>query len=101
LVEQNSQLKKEAALSDRKLLARNERIESLESLLKEAQSKLLTQNEKFESQLQAVRGRLEQARSHKSQGISMLNLNRIAKPLRGGGAIAERYKELEKFIIIY
>ncbi|OBZ83544.1 Kinesin heavy chain [Choanephora cucurbitarum] len=93
LVEQNSQLKKEAALSDRKLSARNERIQNLEFLLKEAQNKLLVQNDKFESQLQAVRGRLEQARSHKSQGISMLNFNRIAKPLRGGGAIAESLQE--------
>ncbi|KAI8647402.1 kinesin heavy chain [Parasitella parasitica] len=90
LVEQNSHLKKEAALSDRKLCARNERIQNLEYLLKEAQNKLLTQNEKFESQLQAVRGRLEQARTHKSQGNSMLNFNRIAKPLRGGGAAVER-----------
>ncbi|CAO3648462.1 unnamed protein product [Mucor hiemalis] len=89
LVEQNSHLKKEAALSDRKLSARNERIQNLEFLLKEAQNKLLVQNDKFESQLQAVRGRLEQARTHKSQGGSMLNFNRIAKPLRGGGATVE------------
>ncbi|RCI04814.1 hypothetical protein CU098_002774, partial [Rhizopus stolonifer] len=89
LVEQNSQLKKEAALSDRKLTARNERIQNLEFLLKEAQNKLLIQNDKFESQLQAVRGRLEQARTHKSQGASMLSFNRIAKPLRGGGTIVE------------
>lgn len=46
LVEQNSHLKKEAALSDRKLSARNERIQNLEYLLKEAQNKLLTQNDK-------------------------------------------------------
>jgi kinesin family protein 5 len=45
---------------------------------------------RFESQLQAVRGRLEQARTHKSQGASMLNFNRIAKPLRGGGPAIER-----------
>ncbi|KAI9468503.1 MAG: hypothetical protein EXX96DRAFT_492802, partial [Benjaminiella poitrasii] len=85
LVEQNSRLKKEAALSDRKLAAKNEIIQNLDNLVKEAQNKLIVQNEKFESQLQAVRGRLEQARSHKAQGVSMLSLNRIAKPLRGGG----------------
>jgi kinesin family protein 5 len=46
---------------------------------------------RFESQLQAVRGRLEQARTHKSQGAgSMLNFNRIAKPLRGGAVAADR-----------
>ncbi|KAL9556454.1 hypothetical protein MBANPS3_001847 [Mucor bainieri] len=93
LVEQNSHLKKESALSERKLSARNERIQNLEYLLQEAQNKLLTQNEKFESQLQAVRGRLEQARTHKSQGNSMLNFNRIAKPLRGGGAAVESSQE--------
>ncbi|KAL0140268.1 kinesin heavy chain [Mucor lusitanicus] len=93
LVEQNSHLKKESALSERKLSARNERIQNLEYLLQEAQNKLLTQNDKFESQLQAVRGRLEQARTHKSQGNSMLNFNRIAKPLRGGGAAVESSQE--------
>jgi kinesin family protein 5 len=45
-VEQNSHLKKEAALSDRKLAARNDRIQSLEILLKEAENKLLIQNDK-------------------------------------------------------
>ncbi|GAN05352.1 kinesin heavy chain [Mucor ambiguus] len=93
LVEQNTHLKKESALSERKLSARNERIQNLEYLLQEAQNKLLTQNDKFESQLQAVRGRLEQARTHKSQGNSMLNFNRIAKPLRGGGAAVESSQE--------
>ncbi|KAG1087537.1 hypothetical protein G6F42_020571 [Rhizopus arrhizus] len=93
LVEQNSHLKKESALSERKLSARNERIQNLEYLLQEARNKLLTQNDKFESQLQAVRGRLEQARTHKSQGNSMLNFNRIAKPLRGGGAAVESLQE--------
>ena len=62
LVEQNSALKKEVAISERKLVARNERIQSLESLLQDAQEKLTTQNHKFETQLQAVRERLEQAR---------------------------------------
>ncbi|KAG0026925.1 hypothetical protein BGZ81_006005 [Podila clonocystis] len=85
LVEQNSALKKEVAVSERKLVARNERIQSLESLLQDAQEKLTTQNHKFETQLQAVRERLEQARSQKSAANAMtLNFGRIAKPLRGG-----------------
>ncbi|CAG8567315.1 5047_t:CDS:10 [Diversispora eburnea] len=67
LVEQNSSLKKEVAIAERKLLARNERIQALEALLQDAQEKLTTQNQKFEAQLQAVRERLEQARSVKSQ----------------------------------
>ncbi|KAI8983999.1 kinesin heavy chain [Mycotypha africana] len=46
LVDQNIQLKKETALSERKLTAKNERIQNLELLLKEAQNKLLVSNEK-------------------------------------------------------
>jgi len=90
LVEQNSSLKKEVAVAERKLIARNERIQSLESLLQIAQEKLITQNQKFEAQLQAVRERLEQAKAHKAQNSGGLSLaGRIAKPLRGGGAVAE------------
>lgn len=40
--------------------------------------------------MQAVRDRLEQARSQKSQNaMAALNFGRIAKPLRGGGNIVE------------
>jgi kinesin family protein 5 len=46
LVEQNSALKKEVAISERKLIARNERIQSLESLLQVAQENLTSQNHK-------------------------------------------------------
>ncbi|KAG2230867.1 hypothetical protein INT48_003030 [Thamnidium elegans] len=89
LVEQNSSLKKEVAVAERKLIARNERIQSLESLLGDAQEKLIHQNQKFEAQLQAVRDRLEQARTQKSNqpALSSLNFGRIAKPLRGGGNV--------------
>ncbi|CEP12182.1 hypothetical protein [Parasitella parasitica] len=89
LVEQNSSLKKEVALAERKLIARNERIQSLETLLQDAQEKLINQNQKFEAQLQAVRERLEQARSQKSQTSMALNFGRVAKPLRGGGAVVD------------
>ncbi|KAI9313464.1 kinesin heavy chain [Dichotomocladium elegans] len=91
LVEQNGSLKKEVALAERKLIARNERIQSLETLLQDAQEKLISQNQKFEAQLQAVRERLEQARTQqKSQGpMSALSFGRIAKPLRGGAAVPE------------
>ncbi|KAI8059306.1 hypothetical protein BC940DRAFT_179907 [Gongronella butleri] len=86
LVEQNASLKKEVAVAERKLTARNERITSLESLLQDAQEKLISQNQKFEAQLQAIRERLDQARSQKSQNsMAALNFGRIAKPLRGGG----------------
>jgi kinesin family protein 5 len=71
------------------LIARNERIQSLETLLQDAQEKLIHQNQKFEVQLQAVRERLEQARSQKSHTSMALNFGRVAKPLRGGGAVVE------------
>ncbi|CAG8645454.1 4544_t:CDS:10, partial [Gigaspora margarita] len=90
LVEQNSSLKKEVAIAERKLLARNERIQALEALLQDAQEKLTTQNQKFEAQLQAVRERLEQARAQKntaSATFAGLPFGRIAKPLRGGGGV--------------
>ncbi|ORZ20530.1 kinesin heavy chain [Absidia repens] len=85
LVEQNATLKKEVAVAERKLITRNERIQNLEGLLQDAQDKLISQNQKFEAQLQAVRERLEQARTQKSQNsMAALSFGRIAKPLRGG-----------------
>lgn len=108
LVDQNSSLKKEAGIAERKLLARNERIQNLEALLQDADRRLATQNQKFEAQLQAVRERLDQARcqlfmSHvairmfpltpvvlamKPVTSGGINFGRIAKPLRGGGGTA-------------
>lgn len=44
LVEQNGALKKEVAIAERKLIARNERISSLESLLQDSQEKLTAAN---------------------------------------------------------
>lgn len=47
LVEQNSGLKKEVAIAERKLIARNERIHSLEALLQDSQEKLTAANHRF------------------------------------------------------
>ncbi|KAI0302054.1 kinesin heavy chain [Russula brevipes] len=86
LVDQNSALKKEAGIAERKLLARNERIQNLEALLQDADRRLALQNQKFEAQLQAVKDRLDQARAQKAAIPSTLAFaGRIAKPLRGGG----------------
>ncbi|KAI0703608.1 kinesin heavy chain [Cytidiella melzeri] len=84
LVDQNSALKKEAGIAERKLLARNERIQNLETLLQDADRRLAVQNQKFEAQLQQVKERLDQARAQKAAS-SPLSFGRIAKPLRGGG----------------
>ncbi|KAG9030201.1 hypothetical protein FRB95_004250 [Tulasnella sp. JGI-2019a] len=86
LVDQNTALKKEAGIAERKLLARNERIQNLEVLLQDADRRLAIQNTKFEQQLNAVRERLDQARAQKQQSNnSGVSFGRIAKPLRGGG----------------
>lgn len=114
LVEQNSSLKKEVAIAERKLIARNERIASLESLLQESQEKLTQANHRyvfvsccvcsafcvdanpdcrFEAQLTAVKERLEAAKQGSTRGLPAMDGSgsfsfggsRIAKPLRGGG----------------
>lgn len=90
LVEQNSSLKKDVALSEKRLLARNERIQNLETLLQDAQEKLMNTNARFEAQMQVVRERMEQARAQRPlmmAGAASLG-NRIARPLRGGGGAA-------------
>jgi kinesin family protein 5 len=113
LVEQNAQLKKEVAIAERKLVARGERIRGLEGLVAESQEKLMVANHKyvitfppgceqlanihacrFESQLLAVKERLEAAKSGSTRGIGPTSpvsnftnnpFGRIARPLRGGG----------------
>ncbi|KAL9087207.1 MAG: hypothetical protein Q9159_003774 [Coniocarpon cinnabarinum] len=95
LVEQNNSLKKEVAIAERKLIARNERIASLESLLQDSQEKLTAANHRFENQLAAVKERLEAAKVGSTRGLAVSNGvpaggtapslgSRIAKPLRGG-----------------
>ncbi|EKD19680.1 kinesin heavy chain [Drepanopeziza brunnea f. sp. 'multigermtubi' MB_m1] len=91
LVEQNGSLKKEVAIAERKLIARNERIQSLESLLQDSQEKLTAANHRFEAQLTAVKERLEAAKSGSTRGLASpsnggfsFGGSRIAKPLRGG-----------------
>ncbi|RPB20573.1 kinesin heavy chain [Terfezia boudieri ATCC MYA-4762] len=93
LVEQNNTLKKEVAIAEKKLSARNERIVSLESLLQESQEKLTAANHRFEAQLTAVKERLEAVKAG-SRGMQPALFSfagassRIAKPLRGGGGDA-------------
>ncbi|KAI1937916.1 Kinesin heavy chain [Ophidiomyces ophidiicola] len=94
LVEQNSNLKREVAIAERKLIARNERIESLETLLQDSQEKLTAANHRytplpfstltfridrrlanrcpcsFEAQLTAVKERLEAAKAGSTRGLS-------------------------------
>lgn len=55
LVEQNSTLKKDVAIAERKLLARNERIANLEILLSDAQDEIHASERRFEERYEAVR----------------------------------------------
>ena len=70
-------LKKEAGIAERKLLARNERIQNLEALLQDADRRLSVQNQKFESQLQAVKDRLDQARGMSLSLIVLPTIHRF------------------------
>ena len=97
LVEQNSSLKKEVAIAERKLIARNDRIHSLEALLGDSQEKLTAANHRyedclsltlhlqsqffpislqvltlhrFEAQLSAVKERLEAAKLGSTRGLA-------------------------------
>ena len=94
LVEQNGSLKKEVAIAERKLMARNERIMSLEALLQDSQEKLTAANHRygphgkyteqaadrlffsrFEAQLTAVKERLEAAKHGSTRNMSSASNN--------------------------
>lgn len=86
-------MKKEVVIAERKLDARNERIQNLEILLSESQERINQHNAKYEAQMALVRERFESAKNLSRNmpsgpgGASNagLNFGRIAKPLRGGG----------------
>lgn len=90
LVEQNASLKKEVAIAERKLLARNDRIKGLEHSLVESQAKFDAMNRKYDEQLRSIKDRLSQANELKNNnaGMGFSLASRIAKPLRGGGGPA-------------
>ncbi|CAO3589749.1 unnamed protein product [Absidia cylindrospora] len=96
LVEQNSHLKKEMSFAERKLLAKNERIQNLEGMLHEAQEKLNSQTESFELKMQALRDRLEMARTNQRSNTSFAGFSRIAKPLRGGVSVQDSTDKRDK-----
>ncbi|ORZ30468.1 kinesin heavy chain [Catenaria anguillulae PL171] len=87
LVEQNTVLKKEIAIAERKLVTRNERIQTLEDMLEETQAKLAAQKLHFEAQLKDLQRKLrEQVPAGGMPAPEPWTWGRIAKPLRGGGA---------------
>lgn len=85
-------MKKESVLFDRKLSTRNERIQTLESMLQDTQAKLETQAKLHECETATLRETL--AENEQKQGFfsqrkqhdfnSWMYSGNIAKPLRGG-----------------
>ncbi|KAJ2751313.1 hypothetical protein H4S06_004168 [Coemansia sp. BCRC 34490] len=88
LVMQNSDIKKQVALSERKLQARTERIAYLESRLQDSNNQAEAWRRKAE-ELQSMRNHeaSRSATAHSSGG-NVLRFSRIAKPMRGGGGNA-------------
>lgn len=86
LMEQNSSLKKEVAMSQRLLESRNERIQYLEESLLASQAKLVKEQEEFDDKLTFLRERFNEVRtSHQTQGVPIASMGlKIVKPLRGG-----------------
>ncbi|GMK55466.1 hypothetical protein CspeluHIS016_0205220 [Cutaneotrichosporon spelunceum] len=82
LVDQNTQLKKEVGVAERKLITRNERIQNLEQLLNDADARLAQKNQRYEQQIEGFRSRLAEMQAREQASF---NHARIAKPLRGGG----------------
>ncbi|BEI85414.1 hypothetical protein CcaverHIS002_0508150 [Cutaneotrichosporon cavernicola] len=82
LVDQNTQLKKEVGVAERKLITRNERIQNLEQLLNDADARLAQKNQRYEQQIEGFRSRLAEMQAREQANF---NHARIAKPLRGGG----------------
>lgn len=113
LVEQNTALKKEVAMSQKFLDSRNERIKHLEQSLLESQQALARESENFEAKLGLLRTRLMEVRKKDTASYTTDNRRsriydyhdddydedndsasenkspaaapRIVKPLRGGG----------------
>ncbi|KAJ1644094.1 hypothetical protein LPJ64_004190 [Coemansia asiatica] len=83
LVMQNTDLKKQNALAERKLQARTERITYLENRLQDMSNQLEAWKRKAE-ELQTVRPQESRA-STQAPNNPVLRFSRIAKPMRGGG----------------
>ncbi|KAI8899069.1 P-loop containing nucleoside triphosphate hydrolase protein [Globomyces pollinis-pini] len=98
LVDQNTNLKKDIVVCERKLLTRNERIQNLETLLNDAQNKLEHQNQRHEEQLSNLRAKLKESQAQ-HQYTPWIQSSRIAKPLRGGAhgaqSISDQDQQLE------
>jgi kinesin family protein 5 len=96
LVEQNTTLKREAGLAEKRLLARNDRIINLESMLIEAQDKLNSSQARYDAQFNTLKREMTEMRQANARAGPQLMTSamgigsKISKPLRGGGgSVAE------------
>ncbi|VVT46768.1 uncharacterized protein SAPINGB_P001377 [Magnusiomyces paraingens] len=78
LVEQNVGLKRDVAMAQKILEARNDRIQDLENALRESQSRLGQESELFESQLTYLRDRLIEVKRSGSPPLSLPNQAGVA-----------------------
>jgi kinesin family protein 5 len=86
LIQQNEGLKKEALVSERKLIAKEERISSLEELLNEFKSRKDSETFAYELTISTLKEKLTQAKKELTNEVSWLQSSKIAKPLRGMGS---------------
>ncbi|KAI8907371.1 P-loop containing nucleoside triphosphate hydrolase protein [Gorgonomyces haynaldii] len=93
LVDENSKLKKQVSLVDRKLEMRDERIQTLEKLFRNAQIELDEMAEKHKQETLQMQEKIqEQNKILQQQQGSWVRSSRISKPLRGGQAEAPEKK---------
>lgn len=92
LVEQNSNLKKEVALAERKLLTRNERIEALTLNVKESEERLERKSKNFDETIAKFKVKFDSRNENNRNGnvsgpgsVGGVGFGRIAIPIRGGG----------------
>lgn len=60
LVDQNTALKKDVAIAERKLIARNERIQNIEASIQATEVRVASQNLKYEAAVMDLRARIDQ-----------------------------------------
>jgi kinesin family protein 5 len=75
LVEQNSTLKKDILVCEKKLEARKERIETLERLLAESQHNLIVKEQKQEVELEKLRAKIKEVQGNKMINIKLIILS--------------------------
>eukprot|EP01137_Pigoraptor_chileana_P000384 Opistho-2@36475 len=105
LVNQNTQLKLDVAVAEKKLAARNSRIKHLEVLVQDAQEKLARQSARSRAETERLREQLAASKSLDARSRPFdwapgapVSAN-IAKPIRGGGRSGSFYlKSMMKWV---